>query len=287
MKIIVAQNAGFCFGVKRAIEIVEKEANTTADSIYTLGEIIHNPQTVERMKNLGVIPINSLKEAEGKIVLPSHGATREIKEFLKERKINYADATCPYVTRIQKQIKSLSDRDYFIIMVGDKNHPEVRSSMSYCKKGKGKVIKDISEISGSEGDKVALLSQTTMSFEKFKEISEEIEKKFRDVLVINTICNATVERQREAKYLAETCSVVVVVGGRKSANTRRIKEISQKINPRTFHIENQDELFSIPFTNKDIIGIIGGASTPDWLIDKVVDVINKLTEEGNYGAREI
>lgn len=286
MKIVIAQNAGFCFGVERAIEVLSREVKK-GKNIYTLGEIIHNPQTVEKMRKMGVIPVKDLKDARGIVALPSHGVKKEIQEKLKREGVDYVDATCPYVKKIQRTIEKLVRENYYIIMVGDKNHPEVLSTMSYCPENRGEVVTDAEEIKARGEEKVAVLAQTTMSVEKFKHISEKIMEKFKNVFVVNTICKATIERQKETVEMAKTLDCIIIVGGRKSANTRRLKEIAEKINQNTYFVESPEQVKREWFSNIESVGIIGGASTPHWVIEGVAEKIKSFSQEVIYGIGKI
>ncbi len=283
MKLIVAKNAGFCFGVERAIKRIEEETQR-GEPIYTIGEIIHNPQTVEALKQKGVIPVKTLEEAGGKVAIPSHGGQKGLRERLESEGIDFVDATCPYVKKIQRYVEQLSREGFFIVMVGDERHPEVKSALSYAR-GPSRVITKATELQDIDSrTKLVILAQTTLNLETFANVVHDVVKIFEHVYVINTICSATRERQQEAREIAWQSDCVIVVGGKNSANTRRLKEIAQSIQPRTYHVESPAEIQPQWFDGVQTVGILGGASTPRWLIGEVAEIVRRTAEEVDHGG---
>ncbi|MCS7084097.1 MAG: 4-hydroxy-3-methylbut-2-enyl diphosphate reductase, partial [Aquificaceae bacterium] len=278
-KILVAKSAGFCFGVRRAINIAEK-AVKSSQVVYSLGPIIHNPQEVKRLESAGLKPIeNEFEINPSKIVIRSHGISPQREAYLKNQGFEIVDATCPYVKAVHDAVQELCEDGYFIVLIGEKNHPEVLGTLGYLELSdcKGVVVEskeDLKQVLGKE--KVGIVSQTTQSEQFFKEIVGEIALWTREVKVINTICNATSERQEGVIELAPKVDVMVIIGGKNSGNTRRLFEISKSLNPNSFHIETEEELKKEWFENISSIGITAGASTPDWLIERVIARLREL-----------
>ncbi len=273
VKVRLAKNSGFCFGVKRAINLA-LEAAKNHDKIVTLGSIIHNPQMVAKLQKLGISSVKNEHEiTDQATIIRSHGIPKEVFEYLKNLNIDIIDATCPYVSKTQEYGKKLSEEGYPIVIMGDDEHPEVIALKSYLKT-KPIVVKNADELKFQKFKKVALLSQTTKNIEEFKKIMLKLLEMSEEVRVINTICNATDVRQKSTQELALQSDVMIVVGGKNSSNTKMLAKISGKI-IQTFHIEEASELKKEWFKNKTRIGITAGASTPDWII---VEVYNKIIE---------
>jgi 4-hydroxy-3-methylbut-2-enyl diphosphate reductase len=269
----LAKNSGFCFGVKRAINLA-MDASKNHDKIVTLGSIIHNPQMVNKLKKAGISSVNDIKEIKDQAtIIRSHGIPKETYEYLSKLGIDIIDATCPYVSKTQKYAMELSEAGYPIVIMGDDQHPEVIALKSYIKTT-AIVIKNADELKYEKFKKVALLSQTTKNIEDFKKIMLKLLEMSEEIRVINTICNATDVRQKSTFELAKESDIMIVVGGKNSSNTKMLAKISGKI-IETFHIEEASELKKEWFTNKRRIGITAGASTPDWII---VEVYNKIIE---------
>lgn len=278
MKIVVADSSGFCFGVKRAIDLAEDIAGKSKE-VYTFGPLIHNPQEVLRLEKENIKVVEDYSKIDkGVLVLRTHGIPLDIYENLsKKENIKIVDATCPFVKKAQDIIKKLSNDSEQIVIVGEKSHPEVVALVSYGK-GKCVVIEDKKDIKNvKKTDIIYIVSQTTQSPKKFDEIVEEISK-ISQVKVFNTICRATFDRQSAAEKLAKEVDVMMVIGGKNSGNTTRLYQICSKIT-KTYHIENVDEIEKNWFDNVENIGITAGASTPDWIIEnikrRIKDVCNK------------
>ncbi|MSN24338.1 MAG: 4-hydroxy-3-methylbut-2-enyl diphosphate reductase [Geobacter sp.] len=278
MKVILAKRAGFCFGVKRAtqmaFEAAEKDQKT-----YSLGPIIHSPQVVNKLEEMGVKVLENLDSMEsGTIIIRSHGvASGEISEAV-QKKLEIVDATCPFVKKAQEHVKSLSEAGYGVVVVGDADHPEVQGIVSYGGDkvfvvGSGEEVKKLPKM-----NKIGVVAQTTQSFENLKNVVSECLLRGGEIRVFNTICDATAVRQEEAKELAGQVECMLVVGGFNSANTRRLAEVCAELQPRTHHIETAAEINADWFNGVERIGVTAGASTPKWIIDEVMNKIEELNK---------
>lgn len=279
MKIILAKRAGFCFGVKRATQMAFEAADRKTHT-YTLGPIIHSPQVVQRLEEMGVKVVNSLAEQDsGTIIIRSHGVTAAELEEAARKQLEIVDATCPFVKKAQEHVKSLSQAGYDVVVVGDADHPEVQGIVSYAT---GKVY-----VVGSEEQaarlprmgKIGVVAQTTQAFENLKHVVQECLKKGGEIRVFNTICDATAVRQQEAQELARQVDCMVVIGGYNSANTKRLAEVCAELQPKTYHIETAQELDPVWFESVETVGVTAGASTPKWLIDDVMERIGEINKD--------
>ncbi len=277
MEVIIAEKAGFCFGVMRALDIISKVRKSTNLPIYTLGPIIHNPQVVEKLKKDGIIPIESLDDVEGKgyLVIRSHGVPPEVIEEAERRGFKLIDATCPYVKRVQEYAKMLVNEGYRVVIVGEENHPEVKGILGHTG-GRAEIYSGDMDVKPRE--KIGVVAQTTQSFTNLKEAIDNLIERAGELRVFNTICSATHERQEAAKELAQKVDVMIVIGGKNSANTTRLARISRSICSRTYHIETAEEIQPEWFEAANKVGITAGASTPDWIIDAVYQKIIGLQE---------
>ena len=275
-KITIAKSAGFCFGVKRAIDLAEDIASKNKE-VYTFGPLIHNPQEVQRLEKENIKVIEDYSNIEkGILVLRTHGIPLNIYENLsKKENIKIVDATCPFVKKAQDIIKELSKDSEQIVIVGEKKHPEVVALVSYGK-GKCLVVEDKKDVKNvKKNDIIYVVSQKTQSPKKFEEIVNEISK-ISQVKVFNTICRATFDRQSAAEKLAKEVDIMIVIGGKNSGNTTRLYQICSAITT-TYHIENIDEIERDWFNDIKNIGITAGASTPDWIIEKIKRRIQEIT----------
>ncbi|MDR2790065.1 MAG: 4-hydroxy-3-methylbut-2-enyl diphosphate reductase [Campylobacteraceae bacterium] len=275
MEIRLAKNYGFCFGVKRAINIAQN-----APGAFTIGPLIHNNEEILRLKNnYNVETLGSVEEAQGikKAIIRTHGIQKEDLERLKKIGVEIIDATCPFVTKPQKICEEMSAQGYTIIIFGDKNHPEVKGVKSYSLHESVHVVLSIEEIKEINiGKKAALVSQTTRNINEFLKIVDFLVKTCAEVRVFNTICNATFENQDAARELAMNTDIVIVIGGKNSSNTKQLYGIVKEYCKDSFLVENDKELNSSWFTGKKICGITAGASTPDWIIEKIIEKIRKI-----------
>ena len=268
LEVILADYLGFCYGVKRAIKIARENAAPDG-SACTLGPIIHNPQMVERLKDEGVGTIDRLDDLKrGKVIIRSHGVGPETYERAEAMGLECVDATCPHVKKAQLSAKELAEEGRFVVIVGEKEHPEVHSIVQWAG-GNVAVIETVAEAASvPNASRLGIISQTTFSGERFREIVSALLDKSRDIRVMRTICTATDQRQRAARELASKVDVMLVIGGKNSANTTRLAQLCAKI-CRTYHIETAEELQPAWFDNIEKIGITAGASTPDWIIKEV------------------
>jgi len=277
MKIYVADHAGFCFGVERAIGLVEK-TSISSSSVSTLGPIIHNPQVVDNFAKKGVSvkeDINKIKKNET-VVIRSHGISNELYKMLSKKEIVVVDATCPFVKKAHESARKLSLEGYTVVVFGEKDHPEIEGIVSYIE-GEYFIVTNIKEAEELPfREKYGFTAQTTQDDKIFHEIESIIRNKCKSIKIYNTICNATKLRQKATKDMAETVDLMLVVGGKNSANTTRLYNICKNICKKTFHIETKDELSVEYFKNIYNVGITAGASTPDYLIREVIDFIKEV-----------
>ena len=274
-KVTIAKTAGFCFGVRRAVDLAEKAA-ISDEKVYTMGPLIHNPQEVKRLEKKGVKPVISpwrLKKAT--LLLRTHGIPLKEMDRLEHLDVKLVDAVCPFVKRAKDIVKRLAEQGYHIIVVGDRTHPEVVAIVSYANSN-CTVIKHPDELKKVVlQKKVAVVSQTTQNQKNFAQIVSAIRKKRPDVQVYNTICRATMDRQSDARALAGKVDVVIVIGGKNSGNTRRLHEICREYS-RSYHIEQAAEIRPAWLRGVARIGITAGASTPDWVIQDVKKAIASI-----------
>jgi len=289
MVVKLAKTAGFCMGVRRAVDMVLDIARHKGkENIYTYGPLIHNPQTIELLRMRGIIPIDYLddiREERATIIIRAHGISPQEREKIRERGIGIIDATCPKVAHVQAIIKKHTLLNYTILIVGDGEHPEVNGLLGYAR-GKGIVIGSRDEVDGlPQLDKVCIVAQTTQSVVEYNEIVSRIKARFPDNVVFDTICNSTQQRQTEVKELAVEMDAMVIVGGKSSANTRRLARLSELTGTPTFHIETADELKKWATNCYERIGVSAGASTPNWIINRVVDNIKSYQGEKRKKTR--
>lgn len=280
MEIIIADYSGFCFGVKNAVEKTEETLKSNINTIAT-GDLIHNPQEVNRLKGLGFKIENNptLTHKEANIIIRSHGETLENIEKYKELGYNVIDCTCPVLLSIYKRIQKYEEEGYKIVIIGKKEHPEIIAMAGHLKK-EPIIINSADEAKKVDGlDKLYIISQTTNIYEKFFELSDIIEDSNTNVVIKNTICNATKNRQRATIELAKTVDAMVVIGGRTSSNTNKLFELSKKHCKNTFMIETIDDLSLQEVCKYNKIGITAGASTPAWIIEEVVQVMDNYSKD--------
>ena len=277
MEVIRAKTAGFCFGVKRAVDTVYEQLEKASESttIYTYGPIIHNEEVVKDMKQKGIIVLQSEAEldalTEGTVIIRSHGVEKAIYDKLNAKGIKIVDATCPFVKKIHNIVQKESTNGNYIIIVGNPQHPEVEGIRGWA--GIKAVVvqtkEDIDKLIIPETEKVCVVSQTTFNYNKFKELVEIILKKSYDVSVLNTICNATKERQTEAESIAESVDAMIVIGDKHSSNTQKLFEICRKACNNTYYIQTLGDLDLNQLGSVETVGITAGASTPNNIIEEV------------------
>jgi len=276
-EIRIAPNSGFCFGVRRAIEIAEREL-AAGGSVYSLGPLIHNPQVIERLRADGLEPVDDISRiAGGKVLIRSHGIHPELLAALKAKGVEIVDATCPLVKKAQQSAALLDGEGYTVIIVGEGNHPEVQGLLGHAPKAL--VVdprRDLPAI--PKRARVGLVAQTTQYPEDYRAVIEKVvESDFEEVRVFNTICNATVVRQEAAVALAGRVDIMLVLGGRNSANSNRLAEICRATGVETHHIETGDELNEAWLQGKRTVGITAGASTPGWLIEELISRLKRIS----------
>ncbi|CDC93802.1 4-hydroxy-3-methylbut-2-enyl diphosphate reductase [Roseburia sp. CAG:380] len=274
MEVTVAKSAGFCFGVKRAIDTVYQEIEK-GEQVFTLGPIIHNEQVVQELADKGVRVIHSLEELadikEGTVVIRSHGVSEKVIRQLEKYDIKIVDATCPFVSKIHRIVQQKYREGYRIVIIGSRTHPEVEGINGWCEDSAA-VLETVDEAENFRPDpqkKLCIVSQTTFNYKKFKDMVAIFEKKSYDILVMNTICNATEERQTEAGTIARQSDAMLVIGGKHSSNTQKLYEICSKECPNTYFIQTLDDLNLELFQSFRSVGITAGASTPNNIIKEV------------------
>lgn len=276
MEVIVAKSAGFCFGVKRAVDSVYSEIENSGKPIYTYGPIIHNEQVVKDLENRGVQVINTEKEIDnierGTIIIRSHGVSKEICDRIEKQNLRIVDATCPFVKKIHNIVREESEKGKKIVIIGNDNHPEVEGIKGWVF-GDAIVINNDTDIEKLEPFKdlsLCIVSQTTFNYKKFKYLVEIIDKKGYDINVVNTICNATHVRQVEAKEIASRVDAMIVIGGKSSSNTQKLYDICKNECDNTYYIQTVKDLNLCNVESLKSIGITAGASTPKNIIEEVV-----------------
>ncbi len=280
MEVTVAKSAGFCFGVKRAMDMVYAEADN-CEKVYTLGPIIHNEQVVEDLEKRGVYAIDSpadLPEGEeATVIIRSHGITKEVFEELERKNVRVVDATCPFVKKIHNIVQEKKSEGFEIVVVGSASHPEVQGICGWC--GNDCTVLQTPEEAENFryfGDKkICLVAQTTFNYKKFEDIVDILRKKSYDILVMNTICNATEERQTEAGTIARKSDAMIVIGGKHSSNTQKLYEICRNECRDTHFIQTLDDLDLNLFQSFRSVGITAGASTPNNLIKEVQSYVRE------------
>lgn len=277
MKVKLARNAGFCMGVRRAMEIVLTEANKNDGPIYTYGPLIHNRQVMDLLSSKGVHSLTNLGELKsGTIVIRAHGIPPQSRKKIREMGLRVVDATCPRVAKVQAIIRSYTRKGHSAIIVGDPDHAEVIGLMGYSETP-ADVIRDIEEVSGLPRlDRPFVVAQTTQNAKKYDEIIHALKTRFPDLLVFNTICDATQQRQEEVRSIAQNVDAMVVVGGYHSGNTQRLAELSREVGLPTFHVETEKDLKKEELSSMEKIGVTAGASTPNWMINNVVKEIEGI-----------
>jgi 4-hydroxy-3-methylbut-2-enyl diphosphate reductase len=277
MEIVLAKSAGFCFGVKRAVNMAFQAAEEDGN-ICSLGPLIHSPQLVERLEAEGISVVNDIHAVtDESVIVRSHGITRQEEEYLHEHRLKVVDATCPFVKKAQKYAGMLGEQGYSVVIVGEKEHPEVQGIVSYVQNAQVHVAADVDSAARLPlGKKVGLVAQTTQAYENFSSIALKLLERSKELRIFNTICDATSVRQNEAHELAAAVDVMLVIGGYNSANTNRLARICREIQPHTHHIETAEEISDSWFDNVARVGITAGASTPEWIIREVVEKLEKI-----------
>lgn len=279
MNIVLAKSAGFCFGVKRAVNMAFKAADVS-ERICSLGPLIHSPQMVEKLECEGVRVADSVTDmSDETVIIRSHGITRSEEETLIRQQLTVVDATCPFVKKAQQYAALLGEGGYAVVIVGEQEHPEVQGIVSYAGDAQTWVVADVEvAVNIPAQGKIGLVAQTTQSFENFSEIAVALLEKSKELRVFNTICDATVVRQDEARTIAGRVELMLVIGGRNSANTTRLAQICAEIQPKTYHIETASDIDHAWVSGVTAIGITAGASTPEWIVGEVMEKLRKIAK---------
>jgi len=289
MKIIRAKSAGFCWGVKRAIDIARDIALTDNKPVLTDGPLIHNSQMVQKLEAEGIheigdyqsqtdLTLSPKQKQEAVLLVRAHGISPQRRSYLKNLGIAFKDATCPDVGIIAGKIKLHAKKGFHTVIFGDPKHPEVIGLLGYCE-GKGHVVQTIEDIDALPdlGELCCMVSQSTMFTHEFERLAQHLQQKNKHLLIFDTICGATKERQSDVLVLKEQgAQAIVVIGGKHSANTVKLAHLAKLQDLPTFHIETADELDHLDFSSFDTVGVTAGASTPDFLIDAVCQKLEKL-----------
>ena len=275
MEVTVAKTAGFCFGVKRAVEKVYEQIGKSEKPIYTYGPIIHNEQVVGDLREKGVEVIDSLEELktirDAVVVIRSHGVGKNVYDILKENGVEIVDATCPYVKKIHRIVEKQTAEGRRVLTVGSEDHPEVQGIKGW---GDDRTVvientEDFRRLELPEDEKLCIVSQTTFNYKKFQDMVEKISKTRYDITVLNTICNATQERQVEAMRIASQVDVMLVIGGKHSSNTQKLYDICRKECKNTYYIQTLGDFNPECISSVRSVGITAGASTPNNIIEEV------------------
>ena len=280
MEVRIAENAGFCFGVKRAMKMAWDELeNKSENDVYSLGPLIHNKQAVNRYKEKGLMEKDSLEKIpnNSKLIIRSHGVAENIYTESQSKNMKIVDTTCPFVKKIHDIVKDYYDKGYKIIIVGNATHPEIIGINGWCNNEAYVIncLEEIDNITFNSNNKYCVVSQTTFNLELFDKIVDTLKSKTDNLTVKNTICFATKERQLAANDLAKEVDCMVVIGGKHSSNTQKLVNICEDLVP-TFSIETKEELNKDDFKNFKVAGVTAGASTPDWIIDEQIEYLKAI-----------
>lgn len=290
MDIILAEKMGFCFGVKRTVNETRKLVNQNLTDAITFGPIIHNNDVISYFNEKGITYVNNLEELKQKVknekinivVVRTHGIRKDILQEIKNLNLKVIDGTCPYVTKVHKIVEKMSKEGYPILIIGKADHPEIIGVTGYIENNVPYFIvkdeEDLNQIDFSKIKKLVVVSQTTEKIEKVQKIVSKLISFIPEVRYFKTICYATDENQEAVSKLAPNVDIMIVIGGKNSSNTKKLYEIAKKYCDRIYHIENEKELDISWFNYEDKVGITAGASTPEWVINKV---INKIKEFDN------
>ena len=275
MEVRLAKTAGFCFGVRRAVDTVYEQVEQAEGPIYTYGPIVHNETVVQELEEKGVKVLNSEEELKsltsGTVIIRAHGVGEKVYDLLKQQGVNLVDATCPFVKKIHRIARKEEANGRHILIIGNAKHPEVEGIRGWCEKP-AYVVESLEEAENFAlpmGEKLCIVSQTTFNYNKFEDIVEIISKKGYAIIVLNTICSATEERQTEAREIASDVDAMIVIGGSHSSNTQKLFEICKKECENTYYIQSLDDLDLKTSQSIRCVGITAGASTPNKIIEEV------------------
>ncbi len=282
MKFELAASAGFCFGVRRAVDLVLAESTSKRGHITTLGPLVHNPQVIELLNLREIACTEDVDQIrEGLAVIRSHGVPPAVIDTLTERGLEILDATCPKVRAVQKTVETHAERGRTVVIYGEKDHPEILGLVGAARGRPCHVVFNEAEFDAlalTPGTPLTLVAQTTANRSRYQQLTAHVQERFPDAEVRETICAATEQRQEEIRELARRAQAMIVIGGHNSGNTRRLASISKDLGLPTWHIETADELEGIDFSPYDLVGVTAGASTPSWIIDRVMTRLRELEE---------
>ena len=269
-RLIVARPIGFCFGVQRAVNLA-KQARRKFRRVWTLGALIHNPEVVAELRREGIRAVNSLRQVRGgALVIRSHGCPPEIMEQARKLGVAVIDATCPHVGRVQRVVRDLKSAGYLVIIVGERDHPEVQSLLGYARDA-GMVYDSKMKI---DAKKLGIVAQTTIPLKAFQAALTDLgQRQFEELRVFNTICQEAASRQAAARKIAREVDVMVVIGGHNSANTSRLADIAREAGKQTHQVENRNELDPGWLVQAQRVGVTAGTSTPSWVVDDVLSAL--------------
>lgn len=277
LKIILSKKMGFCFGVKKSVNLAKNALKTRKNNLYMLGSIINNPQVIEYFIKKGVKITDNLDEVpeESTVITRAHGISPTMLKKAYQKRLSVVDTTCPYVRKVQKIARYLYEKDYFIVIYGDKKHPEVLSLLDTIQNN-ALVINSIHNAEKiTIKKKIGFISQTTKNIYDFYKLSSALLNRAEELRIFNTICKSTTERQKSVLELAKEVDVMLVIGGKKSANTTRLAEIGKNQGVKTYHVETKDQLKYKWFYPEGKVGIASGASTPDWITNEIIDKLKE------------
>ena len=284
MEMIVGKTAGFCYGVKRAVEGAKEELENSNDNLYCLGELVHNKEVINYLSEKGLNFIDDINEATGETIIRAHGVEKRVYEIAKSKNIKLKDFTCPNVLKIHEIAEQYAKKGFYIFLTGAKDHPEIIGTISYCGSYLSLITKEddtlkaLRQFEKSKKKKLLLISQTTFSLEEFyiiKEIVQNETLKDVELVIKNTICMATELRQKETDEISKKVDYMIIIGGKNSSNTKKLFDIAQKNCPNSICIETKQDLNLNELKNFDKIGIMAGASTPDESIKGVLEYLKE------------
>lgn len=284
MEIIVGKTSGFCYGVKNAVEKAESEVEKSNKKIYCLGELVHNKTVIENLQKKGLIFIENIEEANEKTIIRAHGIKKEIYEEAKNRKIQLIDLTCPNVLKIHDTVEKYSNKNYYIFLIGKKEHPETIGTYSFCGKN-ATIISTVEEVDNAiksfqktNLEKLLIISQTTYSLKVFEEIVSKVKEIIPEkikVEVKNTICLSTSQRQKETKEISQKVDLMIIVGGKNSSNTQKLYDISCENCKKVLFVETKNDIDFNELKEINKIGIMAGASTPNTIVEEIVQKLKQ------------
>ena len=278
MKVKIAKEAGFCFGVKRAMKMAWDELELNSD-IYALGPLIHNRQAVQKYEDKGLITVDTIDSIPNNesVIIRSHGVSKDIYDRANFSNLNIIDTTCPFVKKIHNIVKEFYEEGFKIIIIGDKNHPEIIGINGWCENSALiiKSVDDLNNLNLDNNNKYCVVAQTTLNLELYNQIVDILSKELDNIQFNNTICSATKTRQQAAKELSVDVDCMIVIGGKHSSNTQKLVNICKEQVP-TFSIEKKEDLDIDKLSKFNIIGVTAGASTPNWIIEDVICFIESL-----------